>query len=104
MRIFTLFITVLCCAGLANATEGALPGGFTINANGDKIQFSKGNLQYNAMLGTHATADGTAQGTWRFANGRRSSKKTMTEQAVLSMDGLTISYGEQADTTTSIRI
>ncbi|MBR4706199.1 MAG: hypothetical protein IKP02_11540 [Paludibacteraceae bacterium] len=67
MRKFLLLFVALCCAGLANATEGALPGGFTINANGDKIQFSKGNLQYNAMLGTHATADGTAQGTWRFA-------------------------------------
>ncbi len=67
MRKIFLFITVLCCAGLANATEGALPGAFTINENGDKIQFSKGNLQYNAMLGTHVTADGTAQGTWRFA-------------------------------------
>ena len=38
------------------ATEGALSGKFTINANGDKIVFSKGNLQYKAS--TH---------TWRFA-------------------------------------
>ena len=55
-KIFTLFIATLCCAGLANATEGALPGAFTINANGDKIQFSQGNLQYQASTDT-----------WRFA-------------------------------------
>ena len=32
------------------------------------VYFSQGNLQFNAMQGTHATADGkTAKGTWRFA-------------------------------------
>ncbi len=32
------------------------------------VYFSQGNLQYNAMQGEHATADnGTAKGTWRFA-------------------------------------
>ncbi len=32
------------------------------------VYFSQGNLQFNAMLGEHATADnGTAKGTWRFA-------------------------------------
>lgn len=36
--------------------EGAINGLFTINANGDKVYFSKGNLQYQA------TTD-----TWRFA-------------------------------------
>ena len=35
------------------ATEGALTGRFTINANGDQIVFSQGNLQY--------------VGTWQFA-------------------------------------
>lgn len=30
-----------------NAENGALPGKFTINDNGDKIQFSQGNLQYH---------------------------------------------------------
>ena len=38
------------------ATEGALPGKFTINAEGDKVQFSKGNLQYKPSTQT-----------WRFA-------------------------------------
>ena len=36
--------------------EGALPGLFTINADGDQIRFSKGNLQYQASTTT-----------WRFA-------------------------------------
>ena len=36
--------------------EGALTGKFTINASGDQIQFSQGNLQYQASTNT-----------WRFA-------------------------------------
>ena len=36
--------------------EGALDGLFTINANGDRVYFSQGNLQYQASTGT-----------WRFA-------------------------------------
>lgn len=56
MRKFFLFIAALCCAAMMNATEGAIRGGFTINANGDKIQFSQGNLQYQASTDT-----------WRFA-------------------------------------
>ncbi len=43
-------------------------GRFTINEDGDQIQFSQGNLQYNAARGSHACADGTTQqGSWRFA-------------------------------------
>ena len=38
------------------APTGALPGKFTINASGDKVYFSKGNLQYRASTNT-----------WRFA-------------------------------------
>lgn len=38
------------------ATDGALSGRFTINANGDQVIFSQGNLQYQPS--TH---------TWRFA-------------------------------------
>ena len=38
------------------AGDGSLVGGFTINGNGDRIQFSKGNLQYRASTNT-----------WRFA-------------------------------------
>ena len=36
--------------------EGAIPGLFTINDNGDQVLFSKGNLQYQASTNT-----------WRFA-------------------------------------
>ena len=38
------------------AIEGALNGRFTINANGDQVIFSQGNLQYQASTQT-----------WRFA-------------------------------------
>lgn len=67
-KFFTLLCAALCCAGLANATEGALHGAFTINKYGDQVVFSKGNLQFNAARGTHSCVDGTtAKGTWRFA-------------------------------------
>ena len=51
--------------------SGALRGVFTV-ASGKGVFFSKGNLQWSAKNGgssatTHATADGTAAGTWRFA-------------------------------------
>ena len=38
-------------------TTGALPGLFTINGNGDQVQFAQGNLQYQASTNT-----------WRFAD------------------------------------
>lgn len=38
------------------AAQGVLPGKFTINKNGDKVQFAKGNLQYQPSTRT-----------WRFA-------------------------------------
>lgn len=44
---------------------GALSGLFSVG-NGKQVRFSKGNLQWTAT-GTHATADSTAIGTWRFA-------------------------------------
>ena len=53
-KLFSLIFAALCCASMW-ATEGALSGRFTINANGDQIVFSQGNLQYK---------DGTG---WRFA-------------------------------------
>ena len=51
-KIFTFFVALLC-AGTMFAGNGALKGAFTINASGDRIQFSQGNLQY--------------VGTWQFA-------------------------------------
>ena len=57
MKKFILSIFTLCtfCAGLW-ADGNAISGQFTINASGDKVQFSKGNLQYQASTAT-----------WRFA-------------------------------------
>jgi len=54
-KIFVL-LSVVCCAGIMSATEGALSGKFTINAQGKKIVFSQGNLQYQASTQT-----------WQFA-------------------------------------
>lgn len=58
MRKLLLSVVALLCAVTTNlfATEGALSGQFTINAAGDKIAFSQGNLQYQASTKT-----------WRFA-------------------------------------
>ena len=42
--------------GISDAPEGAINGLFTINANGDKVYFSQGNIQYQASTNT-----------WRFA-------------------------------------
>lgn len=40
---------------------------FSVSDN-KRVAFSPGNLQYNAMFGSHECADGTTkQGTWRFA-------------------------------------
>lgn len=48
--------------------EGALVAASYKVSDSMSVYFSKGNLQFNAMLGEHATADnGTAKGTWRFA-------------------------------------
>ncbi len=53
---------------LQNCGSNYTPMPFTINADGDQVYFSPGNLQYNAARGAHLCADGTTQpGTWRFA-------------------------------------
>ena len=52
-------ITTITLTGLslgASVPEGAINSRFTINASGDQVYFSKGNLQYQASTGT-----------WRFA-------------------------------------
>lgn len=59
MRKFFLFIAALCCAVTINATEGALPGKFSVAAD-KQVYFSQGNLQ--------ATTDDTGKRwTWSFA-------------------------------------
>ena len=56
-KLFTLLLAVAASIGTISATEGALPGVFTINAQGDLVVFSQGNLQYQAA----------PTPTWRFA-------------------------------------
>ena len=62
-RLFT-FLLVAIVAG--NFVFGQT-NYFSVNAN-IRVLFSPGNLQYNAMNGTHVCADGSIkQGSWRFA-------------------------------------
>ena len=65
MRKIFLFISALLYCVSTWATEGALSGRFTINAEGDQIVFSQGNLQYNASTQVWRFADDqlTALGT-----------------------------------------
>ena len=48
--------TTISGGGIGDAPIGAVNGLFTINANGDQVYFSQGNLQYQASTNT-----------WRFA-------------------------------------
>lgn len=54
-QLLISMIALLCCSTGAWA-EGELNGLFTINASGDKVQFSQGNLQWSGTNG------------WRFAS------------------------------------
>lgn len=56
---------ILHSPGDPSLTAGSLNGLFSV-APGRQVRFSQGNLQYSAA-GKHQTADGLAQGTWRFA-------------------------------------
>ena len=57
-RLLTLLLLVcgMATGVWASSTPGALTGRFTINASGEKVVFSQGNLQYQASTDT-----------WRFA-------------------------------------
>ena len=51
----------------ASSSPSSGIGSFSVSAT-TKVTFSRGNLQFNAALGSHQCADGTTkQGTWRFA-------------------------------------
>ena len=66
-KIFTFFLALAVSVGTMYASTGALPGEFSVSTT-EKVHFSKGNLQFNAMKGIHQCADGTSQkGTWCFA-------------------------------------
>lgn len=54
-RLLISMLTLLCCC-TGMWAEGELNGVFTISASGGKVQFSQGNLQYQASTKT-----------WRFA-------------------------------------
>lgn len=54
--VFRVYAEYNSGGGGGNAPTGAINGKFTINANGDQVYFSKGNLQYQASTNT-----------WRFA-------------------------------------
>lgn len=55
-RLLTLLLLAvsLCSGAWAQSASDALNGEFTVSASGDKVQFSKGNLQY-------------VNGNWQFA-------------------------------------
>lgn len=55
-KIYLFLLALVACTSQMNATEGALAGRFTINAEGNQVVFSLGNLQYQASTQT-----------WQFA-------------------------------------
>ena len=62
-----------------NVPEGAINGLFTINANGDQVYFSQGNLQYQASTNT-----------WRFAEHQWDYVGTQTPDGAGNMGGTVI--------------
>ena len=60
MTKFYFLLAALCCAATIHAADGVVPGKFTINADGDQVQFAQGNLQ---AIGT----GDPSSWTWRFA-------------------------------------
>ena len=57
----------LSVSAQAAIPEGALGTPFKVSDT-KSVYFAKGNLQFNAVTGTHATADGVVKGTWRVAD------------------------------------
>ena len=68
------------------STAGGI-GVFSI-AEGKTVCFAKGNLQFNAVQGAHACADGkTRKGTWRFAEHQWDCIGTANENIAETYDG-----------------
>jgi hypothetical protein len=61
----TLIFTAVYDSSFIMKKNGAIRYAYKISET-DSVYFSQGNLQFTTQ-GTHKTADGTAQGTWRFA-------------------------------------
>ncbi|MBQ6790250.1 MAG: leucine-rich repeat protein [Paludibacteraceae bacterium] len=57
MKKFLLSILALAASIAVTASNGALSGGFSINQNYDRVQFSKGNLQYKPSTKTFQFAE-----------------------------------------------
>ena len=84
-KIFTLCIAALSAISLM-AAEGALSGKFTINADGDQIVFSKGNLQATTTnLGTNWT--------WTFAVNQWDCVSNETANNAISGNGIVSANG-----------
>ena len=62
-----LLTALLCATAMVLAQPTGSKGGRFSVANGVQVRFSQGNLQFNVSQGTHRTADGNQQGTFRFA-------------------------------------
>ena len=82
-KLFTLAaVALICCIvtspelAVAATTDGALEGRFTINASGDQVVFSQGNLQYRAS--TH---------TWQFAAEQYTTIGASNENVSADYDG-----------------
>ena len=95
-KIFTFFVALLC-AGTMFAGNGALKGAFTINAEGDIIQFSQGNLQ--------ATYNGGSW-SWSFAAhqydyiGNAAANTAITGNGTVSTNGTVDLFGWSTAATT----
>ncbi len=88
-------LTLLCSTGVW--AEGELNGVFTINASGDKVQFSQGNLQ--------ATYDGSAW-SWALATnqwdyiGNAASNTSINGNGTVSTNGTVDLFGWSTSATT----
>ena len=67
--------------------DGALTAASYKVSDSTSVYFSQGNLQFNAMQGTHKTADGTAKGTWRFAGKQYECIGSINEKISENYDG-----------------
>ena len=91
-KLFTFILALVAGVGTIFATQGALSGKFTINANGDQVVFSKGNLQASTTdLGEHWT--------WSFAEqqwnaiGKAPANNAITDNGKVSTNGTVDLFG-----------
>ena len=98
-KIFTFFLALAASVGTIFATAGALKGAFTINASGDLVQFSQGNLQAT-------TTDLGINWTWSFATnqydyiGNAAANTAINGNGTVSSNGTVDSFGWSTAATT----